>query len=277
MALSAPIIHPTAVIDPSAQLAAGVQVGPYALIGPRVTLGEGCVIAGHAVVGSDAALGRRNIVHHHAVLGTDSQDRKFRGETTGLVIGDDNVFREFVSVNRATGAGKATRIGNGCLLLAYTHVAHNCVVGNEVILSNSVQIGGECVVEDYAIVGGLVGIHQFCRVGAYAIVGGCSKVTQDILPFLTADGHPARPHGLNLTGLRRRKFAPEVISILKKVYQRIFERGLLLQDALEGLTRDYADCPEVQRLVAFAGASRRNIARPRETAGHSIRSLSQSS
>lgn len=273
MALSVPSIHPTAVVDPSAQLAAGVQVGPYALIGPRVTIGEGSVIAGHAVIGSDAALGRRNIVHHHAVLGTDSQDRKFRGETTGLIAGDDNVFREFVSVNRATGEGKATRIGNGCLLLAYTHVAHNCVVGNEVILSNSVQIGGECIVEDYAIVGGLVGIHQFCRVGAYAIVGGCSKVTQDILPFLTADGHPARPHGLNLTGLRRRKFAPEVISILKKAYQRIFERGLLLQDALEGLARDYADCPEVQRLVAFASASRRNIARPRETAGHSLRSL----
>lgn len=273
MTLSAPIVHSTAVVDPSAQLAPGVQVGPYALIGPRVTIGESCVIAGHAIIGSDAALGRRNVVHHHAVLGTDSQDRKFRGETTGLVIGDDNVFREFVSVNRATGEGKATRIGNRCLLLAYTHVAHNCVVGDEAILSNSVQIGGECVIEDYAIIGGLVGIHQFCRVGAYAIVGGCSKVTQDILPFVTADGHPARPHGLNLTGLRRRRFAPEVISILKKAYQIVFERGMLLSDALAGLERDYADFPEVQHLVAFARASRRHLARPRETAGHSLRSL----
>ena len=194
------LVHPTAVVHPTARIAPDASVGPYAIIETETTIGPGCRIDAHAVVGPHTTLGARNRVHHHAVVGTDSQDGKFQGETSYLVVGDDNTFREFVTVNRATGEGKETRIGSRCRLLAYSHVAHNVVVEDDVILANCAEVGGECFIGHCAILGGLVGVHQFCRIGAHVIVGACSKVTQDILPYITADGHPRAPAGSQRRG-----------------------------------------------------------------------------
>jgi UDP-N-acetylglucosamine acyltransferase len=258
------LIHPTAVIDPSAELAEDVRVGPYAIVEAGSWIGAGCAVGPHAVIGRNVRLGRDNQISHHAVIGTESQDSKYRGEWTGLEVGDGNVFREFVTVNRATGEGKVTRIGSGCRLLAYSHVAHNSAIGDGAVLANCAQVGGEVVIEEAVILGGLVGVHQFCRVGAYAIVGACSKVTQDILPFVTADGHPARPHGLNLVGLKRHGFSEEVISTLKAAYHCLFRKGARLEEALETLSRDCERSPEIARIVEFIRSSQRKIARPRK-------------
>jgi len=266
---SCPQIHPSAVIDPLAELAPDVDVGPYAVIGPRSVIGPGTRIGAHAIIGSDTRLGSGNVLHHHAVLGTDSQDLKYTGGKALLEVGDQNIFREFVTVNRATAEGTATRIGNQCVLLAYSHVAHNCLLGDGVLLANATQLGGEVEVGEHAVISGLAGIHQFCRIGAYAIVGGCSKVTQDILPFVTADGHPARPRGLNLVGLKRHRFSREALSRIKEAYHEMFHRGIRLDEALAVLTHECADaedCPgarEVMRMVEFARSSSRRIARPR--------------
>lgn len=262
-----PSIHPTAVVDPAARLAPGVEIGPYALIEADVEIGEGCRISGHAVVGGGTVLGRNNVIHHHAIVGTDSQDSKFKGEPTRLVVGDDNVIREFATVNRATGEGHATRVGSGCRLLAYSHVAHNATLGNGAIVANAAQVGGETVLEEHVVIGGLVGIHQRRRIGAYSIVGACSKVTKDIPPFIRADGHPARPRGINLIGLERHGFPPEAIAAIKAAYKTLFLRGIRLEEALDQLGRDFPDSAEVARLVDFIRhASEWSVARPAASA-----------
>ena len=258
-----PAIHPTAVIDASARLADGVEVGPFAIIEAGVEIGEGSTIAGHAVIGQDTRIGRNNVIHHHAIVGTASQDGKWLGERTGLIVGDDNVIREFATLNRATGEGNVTRVGNRCRLLSYSHVAHNTVIEDGVVLANCAEVGGEALVEEGAIVGGLVAVHQRCRIGALSIVGAGSKVTQDVLPFITADGHPARPRGLNLIGLRRRGFSPEAVSHIKAAYRCLFRKGVRLEEALDALCRDHAESPEVMRMVEFIRSSERKIARPR--------------
>ncbi|HBF35182.1 TPA: acyl-[acyl-carrier-protein]--UDP-N-acetylglucosamine O-acyltransferase [Candidatus Sumerlaeota bacterium] len=256
-------IHPTAVVDTSAQLGEGVLVGPYAIVEAGAVIGVDCQINSHAIVAGGVRMGCGNRVYHHAIVGTDSQDMKYRGEKADLIIGDNNVFREFVTVNRATGSGKATVIGNNCLFLAYSHVAHNCQVGSNVILANCAELGGEVVVEDFAVLGGLVGVHQFCRIGAHAMVGACSKITQDIPPYVTADGHPARPHGLNLVGLKRRGFTRETLTKLKEAYRLIYRSSLLLDEALSRVEAQMGDCPEVAHVVAFTRASKRSLSRPR--------------
>lgn len=261
-----PHIHPAAVVDPTASLADDVRVGPYAIVGPRAALGPGCVVEAHAVIGPLTTLGARNRVHHHAVVGTDSQDGKFQGEEAYLTVGDDNIFREFVTVNRATGQGKATRIGNGCRLLAYAHVAHNTVLEDGVILANCAEVGGECYIGRHAILGGLVGVHQFCRIGAHTIVGACSKVTHDILPCMTADGHPARPRGINAIGLRRHGFSEEAIAGLKDAYLELFARGHRFEEGLEILRAQQGNVPEVREILDFVAASQRGVARPRRLA-----------
>jgi len=260
-------VHPTAIVDPSVHLPESVVVGPYAIIEADVEIGSDCHIEGHAVIGSGTRMGARNRVQHHAIIGTDSQDMKFGGEPTGLMIGDDNIFREFVTVNRATGKGSATRIGSGCRLLAYSHVAHNCLLGDGVILANCAELGGEVTIESHAILGGLVGVHQGCRIGAHAIVGACSKVSLDIAPYVTADGHPARPHGLNLIGLKRHGFDRETREVLKKAYHLIFLKGLLLQDAVAMLEVSWPNIAEVAHLIQFILGSHRGLARPRSRAG----------
>lgn len=254
-------VDPSATVHPEAELAAGVQVGAHAIVHADTRLGEGCRIEAFAVVGPHTRLGRNNQVHHHAVVGAESQDGKFRGERSFLIAGDDNIFREFCTVNRATGEDCATRIGSGNRLLAYSHVAHNCVLGDDIVLANAAQAGGEVLIEDHAIIGGLVGIHQFCHIGAYAIVGSNSKVNQDILPFTLADGHPARPRGLNLVGLRRHGFSPERIRNIRRAYRTLFQENRPLRDALAELRVEPDD--DITRLLDFSENSSRGLARPR--------------
>jgi UDP-N-acetylglucosamine acyltransferase len=258
-----PRIDPKAIVSSSAKIAEDATIGAFAIIGENAEIGPGCRVEAHAVIGDNTRLGRGNHVHHYAIIGTESQDAKFQGEFTRLEIGDNNIFREFVTVNRATGAGKATRIGSNCRLLAHAHVAHNCALEDGVILANCAELAGEVVVEENAIIGGLVGIHQFCRVGRHAIVGACSKVTQDIPPYMTADGHPARPRGVNVIGMRRHRFPNESIDAVKQAYRILFLRGLLLREALEALKSEFPQSPEVGHLVRFIESTSRAVARPR--------------
>lgn len=258
-----PRIHPTALVHANAELHPSVSVGPYAIIEADTVIGADCTILAHAVVGAGTRMGKKNRLHHHAVVGTDSQDKKYQGGKTRLEIGDGNVFREFATANRGTAEGSATTIGNGCLFLASSHVAHNCVVEDGVIMANSAALAGEVTVGRHAVLGGLVGVHQFCRIGAYAIVGACSKVTQDILPFTMADGHPARPRGLNRVGLLRHGFSEDSLQRLKSVYKQIFRKSASLEEAIVFLEEKESLSWEAGLLLDFIRQSGRSLARPR--------------
>jgi len=253
------VIHPTAVID-GAKLAAGVSVGPFAVIEEDVVVGEGCVIGAHAVIKRHTRLGARNRVHEHAVLGGDPQDLKFDPKTVSSVeIGDDNVFREGVTVHRGSRPGSATRIGNGCFLMALAHVAHDCALGNQVVMVNNSGVSGEATVGDRAFLGGAAGVHQFCRVGRLAMIGMNSKLVQDALPFCTTDGNPARARGLNLVGLRRAGFKAGEIAALKDAYRTLYQR-VPLKEAVARMRR--SESAAVQELAEFIAASKRGFAHP---------------
>lgn len=255
-------IHPSAIIDPTAEIAEGVHIGPYAVVEDGARIGPGCSIGSHAIIGSGTILGPNNQIFSHAIIGTPSQDRKHRGQTSSVQVGEGNIFREFATVNRATGEGQVTRIGNFCLLMAYTHVAHNCILEDRVELANATQVGGEVFIGLGAKIGGLVGIHQQCRIGAYAMVGACSKVTQDILPFVRADGHPARPRGINRIGLQRNQFPEDAMERIKQAYKTLFLKKMLWKDALYSLQKDFGNHPEVAKILEFIAGSTRCIARP---------------
>ncbi|CQR72552.1 Acyl-[acyl-carrier-protein]--UDP-N-acetylglucosamine O-acyltransferase [Sporomusa ovata DSM 2662] len=202
--LSRPKIHETAIVHPAARISDGVEIGPYAVIGENVFIGNGTRIGSHVVIEDWTSIGRDCEIFHSASIGAIPQDLKFCGEKSYVFIGDRTQIREFVTIHRAVGEEEETRIGSDCLLQTYTHVAHNCKIGNHVILSGGATLAGHVVIEDYATIGGLVGIHQFVRIGCYAMVGGASKVNQDVPPFFTVDGHPARVIGTNDVGLARR-------------------------------------------------------------------------
>jgi UDP-N-acetylglucosamine acyltransferase len=252
-------IHPTALISPSAELGDNVKVGPYVVIEDDVQIGEGCEIGSHAVIKSYTTLGRGNRVAEHAVLGGLPQDVKFKGEVSALVIGDDNLIREFVTIHRASGEGEATRIGSRNFLMIGVHVAHNCAVGDDNIFANGAALAGHILVEDHVFLSNNVGCHQFVRLGRYAMVGGKSKIVQDVLPFFTTDGNPPRVRGLNSVGLRRAGFDAESRGALKDAYQLLFRRGLALQDALSEL--EQVDDANVLHLVGFIRGSRRGFIR----------------
>lgn len=255
-------LHPTAVIDPKADLAADVSVGPYAVIGAGVTLAEGVVIGAHAVVQGQTWIGARTVLHPHAVVGGDPQDKKYRGEPTSLRIGADNVFREFTTVNRGTASGGGlTRIGDRNLFMAYSHVAHDCQVGDGVVVANSVALAGHVTVMDGAVLGGLVGVHQYSRIGRYAMLGGGAMAAQDVPPFTVAQGDRARLYGLNAIGLRRAGFSLESIAALRSAYRELFQQGLPLRIALEQVREVYTDVAEVQELVQFIAQSPRGVCR----------------
>jgi UDP-N-acetylglucosamine acyltransferase len=256
-------IHPSAIISPSAKIASGVTIGPYAVVEGDVEIGEGTELFPHAMVFGPCVIGRDCRIHPGAVLGNIPQDLKFQGEDSFLEIGDRNVFRESVTVNRATGEGMKTMIGDDNLLMAYSHIGHNCILGNHLVLANASTVAGHVRIDDWAILGGLTGVHQFCRIGTHAIVGGCSKVTKDILPFVLADGDPARPHGINTVGLKRRGFDSSVLHCLAELYQILFRSGLNITQALERLA-EYPDSSELQILLAFIRSADRGIARPKE-------------
>jgi len=254
------VIHPSAIVAAGARLGAGVKIGPCAVIEADVTLGEGCEIAAHAVIKRHTRMGARNRVAEHAVIGGDPQDLKFSaGTLSHLEIGDDNVFREGVTVHRGSRDGGRTRIGNGCFLMAYAHVAHDCVVGNQVVMVNYAGISGEAVVEDGAFLSGFVGVHQFCRIGRLAMIGGMTKLVQDALPFCITDGNPGRARGLNLTGLRRGGFSREEIAGLKEAYRMLYAR-MPLEEALARMQK--MGSAAVGELAGFIASSKRGFAHP---------------
>jgi len=255
-------IHPTAIVDASANLAPDVAIGAYSIIGPDVTIGEGSVIGPHAVIGARTRLGKRNRIFQFASIGEISQDRKYGGEATTTTIGDDNTFREYTTVHAGTIQDRAdTWIGNGNLFLAYTHVAHDCVVGNQTTFSNNAQIAGHVHIGDWAVLGAFAGVHQFCRVGAHAMLAAFAVVLQDVPPYVTVAGYPAKPAGTNNEGLRRRGFAAADIATVRRAYRTLYREGLPLAEAKSALAAAAADAPVLVPLVAFLDAPGRGIVR----------------
>ncbi len=251
-------IHPTALVDPRAELAEGVEVGPYTIIGPHVRVGARSRLGAHCVLEGRTTLGADCQAFTGAVIGSPPQDLKYKGESTELIIGDRNRIREYVTINPGTeGGGGKTVIGSDCLLMAYAHVAHDCAVGDRVVLANSAALAGHIVVEDGAVVGGLVGIHQFVRVGALAIIGGCSRVVQDVPPYSTCVGYPAAVFGLNNEGLRR----AEVKEALHKAFRLLFKSGLSMPHAIDRVVAEVPQCREVAHLVEFIRQSKRGVCR----------------
>jgi UDP-N-acetylglucosamine acyltransferase len=254
-------IHPSAIVDPDAQLGQGVVVGPWALVGPGVAVGDGTEIGARVVLERDTVVGEDCRLFPGAVLGTDPQDLKYQGEPTVLEVGDRTVIREFATLNRGTMASGRTTVGSDCLLMAYSHVAHDCELGNHVILSNSVNMAGHVLIEDWVIVGGITPIHQFVRIGAHAFVGGGSRVSQDVPPYCRAAGNPPSLFGLNSVGLERRGFSDEVRAALKKTYRILFQSKLNVAQAIARVEDEVLPIPEVLHLISFVQASERGVTR----------------
>lgn len=252
-------IHVTAIIDPTAVLGTDVVIGPYAVVGPNVSLGDGVRLGAHVVIERDTELGPACEVHAGAVLGGDPQDLKYRGEPSRLVVGASTVVREFVTLNRGTSARGVTEVGSGCLIMAYAHVAHDCVIGDGVVIANAVNMGGHVEVGDAVIVGGLTAIHQFARIGAHAIVGGASAVRKDVPPFVKASGNPLRLFGLNSVGLRRRGFNDAARAALRRAYRILFQSELNLSRAVESVRQEVEPLPEVLMLLDFIERSQRGL------------------
>lgn len=258
------MIHPTAIIHESAQLSESVEVGPYAIIGKHVTVGPGTTIGAHAVISDWTTIGENNQIYHQTSVGAPPQDLKYRGEEAWTRIGDNNVIREFATIHRGTPTGHGeTIVGNNNLMMAYSHVAHDCVIGNGVVMANVATLAGHVTVEDNVILGGLVAVHQFSTIGAYAMIGGGTMVGLDILPYTiaTSGKRDAKLRGLNLIGLKRRGFSEETIKKLKAAYKTLFMAGLKLPDAVLRIRNDIKDCPEVDNLLAFIENSKRGICR----------------
>lgn len=259
---SAPAIHPTAIVDPQAELSPGVAVGPYAVIGPDVRVGPRTAIGAHCVLEGRTTIGADCQLFTGAVIGSIPQDLKYAGERSELVIGDRNHIREYVTINLGTkGGGGSTVIGSDCLLMAYAHVAHDCRVGNHVVIANSAALAGHILVEDRAIVGGLVGIHQFVRVGTLAMVGGCSRVAQDVPPYATCVGYPAKVFGLNSEGLKRVGMSEDIKERLHRAFKVLFHSKLSMSNALQHVAQNIPSCPEVEHLLAFIRQSKRGVCR----------------
>jgi len=254
-------IHPTAIIHPQARLGADCRIGPYCVIGEHVQLGAGCQLHAHVVIDGHTRLGQQNEIFPFASIGLKTQDLKWNGGVTRVEIGDRNTFRESVTVNSATGDGEVTTVGSDNHILAYSHVAHNCTLGNRIIISNVGTLAGHVTVEDHAVIGGLVAIHQFCRVGKMAMIGGCSKVVQDIPPFMIADGNAARTVTVNKVGLERNGVSEEAQTALRQAYKILFRAGLTIPNALEQIEKELPRLPELAHLVQFVRASDRGISK----------------
>jgi len=235
-AATAPSVHPTAVVDSRAQLGRGVEIGPYAVIGPEVELGDGCRIGPHVVIDGRVRMGRDNRVFPGACLGLEPQDLKYGGAPTEVVIGDANTFRECVTINRATHDGERTSIGSGNLLMAYSHIGHNCQLGDRIVIANGVAVAGHVVIGDRAVIGGVLGIHQFVHIGTLAMVGGMSRIDRDVPPFMLVEGHPGRVRGLNRIGLRRSGLGEQdggaQLRQLQEIWTLLYRSDLVLADAL---------------------------------------------
>lgn len=252
-------IHATAILDESVELGADIEIGPYAVVGPNVVIGDGTWIGPHVVIERDTHIGSECRVHPGAVLGGDPQDLKYTGESALLVVGDRTVIRECVTLNRGTSARGRSAIGSDCLIMAYAHVAHDCIIGDHVVIANAVNMGGHCDIGDWVIVGGMTAIHQFVQIGPHAFVGGSSAVRKDVPPFVKAAGDPLRLFGLNAVGLQRRGFTDQERAELRRAYRLLFQSKRNLRDALAATRIELDSVPHVDMLLDFIERSERGV------------------
>jgi UDP-N-acetylglucosamine acyltransferase len=254
-------IHPTAIVDPQAEIGSGTTVGPYCIVGAGVVLGADCWLQHHVTLAGPMKAGARNKFFAYCSIGQQTQDLKYQGEPTYLEIGDENTFREFVTVNRSTTAEGKTLIGHRGNYLAYSHIGHDCEVGDTVVFSNNGTLAGHVQVGDHAIMGGLTAVHQFCRLGRFAITGGCSKIVQDVPPFMIADGNPAKVRGINIVGLERNGFAAESIRAIKEAFRLIYRSKFNTRQAVEAIQQELPASAEISQIVEFIQSSERGIIR----------------
>jgi UDP-N-acetylglucosamine acyltransferase len=255
------VIHPTAVVHPKAELGIGCQVGPYCVVGEHVAIGANCLLHSHIVIDGHTTLGKDNQIFPFASIGLQTQDLKWKGGLTRTEIGDNNTFREYVTIHSATGDGEVTKVGSNNHILAYSHIAHNVILGSGVIMSNVATLAGHVIVEDFAVVGGLAAIHQFCRIGKMSIVGGCSKVVQDVPPFMLADGNPAETRTVNKVGMERNGISEPAQSALRQAFKILFREGLTIPNALARIEQDLPSLPEMEHLIQFVRQSERGISK----------------
>ncbi|MCB1554167.1 MAG: acyl-ACP--UDP-N-acetylglucosamine O-acyltransferase [Xanthomonadales bacterium] len=256
------MIHPSAVIDPSARIGANVSIGAFCVVGPDVEIGDGTRIGPHVVIDGPTRIGRDNHIHAFSALGGEPQDKKYRDQPTRLEIGDRNTIREFCTFNRGTAEDAGlTRIGNDNWIMAYVHLAHDCIVGDHTIFANAASLAGHCRVDDYAILGGFSLVHQFCQIGAHAFTAMGSVINRDVPPFVTVAGTYAEPHGINSEGLRRRGYDRERIGAIKKAYRTIYKSGLPLSEARAALAEAAPEAPDVQMMIDFIDRSQRSLVR----------------
>ena len=249
-----PLVHPTAIVHPQAELHPTVRVAPYAIIGAEVTIGANTTIGSHVVIDGCTSIGENNQIFPGAAIGLDPQDLKYQGANSKVIIGDRNRIREYVTINKATKAAEATVIGNDNLLMAYSHVAHNCIIENEVIIANNVAMAGHVTIESQAVISGILGIHQFVHIGRMAMVGGMSRINRDVPPYLLVEGNPARVRSLNLVGLKRRGFSADEIKQLKQAFRLLYRENLPLEKAIAQLDL-ISDTQPIQHLNQFLQAS----------------------
>jgi len=254
------MVHPTAIIHPNAKVPSSCEIGPYCVIGEHVVLGDGCKLHSHVVIDGHTTLGKDNEIFPFASLGLQTQDLKWKGGVTRTEIGDDNTLREYVTVHSATSDGGVTRIGSHNHILAYSHIAHDCILGNHIIMSNAATLGGHVTVEDHAVVS-LSAVHQFCRIGKLAMVGGCSKVVQDVPPFMLVDGNPAEARTINKIGMERHGVPDEVQAAIRLAFRILFREGLTTANAVAKIEKDLPKLPEVEHLVRFIRGSERGISK----------------
>lgn len=255
-------VHATSIVDPRARIAPGVTIGPFCLIGPEVTLEAGVILDSHVKIQGNTTLGRGVRVHAGAVLGGAPQDVKYHpDQDSRLLIGEGTEVREMVTVHLGSGDGTDTRVGKGCMLMAYCHIGHNGQIGNGVTIANGAQLAGHVTLEDHVVIGGLVPIHQFCRVGCYSFVGGGCRIGKDVPPYLRAAGEPLRPSSLNLVGLRRHGFTRETLSALKQAFRLLYRMDLRTEVALERIIAEVPPGPEIRHFVDFVATSQRGVVR----------------
>lgn len=252
-------IHPTALVNPEAKLGDNISVGPYAIIEGDVEIGNDCIIGPHAVIYNGARIGNRVKIFQAASVANLPQDLKFGGEQTLFIIGDDTVVREYATLHRGTLETGKSQVGKNCLLMAYSHVPHDCIIGDNCIIANSVQIGGHSYIEDWVIIGGLAGLHQFARVGEHSMIAGAAKITQDVPPYIMAVNDPAEFGGLNVVGLRRRGFKAEDIQILKQTYNYLYDKSLNVTQAIKVIESKFGDNIYVQKVLHFLSGTKRGI------------------
>ena len=255
------MIHAQAIVHPKAKIGSDCQIGPFCVIGEHVTLGADCRLHSHVVIDGRTTIGHGNEFFPFASIGLKTQDLKWNGGVTRTEIGDENTFREYVTVNSATGDGDATIVDSHNHILAYAHIAHDVRLGNHIVMSNVATLAGHVLVEDYAVIGGLVAVHQFCRIGKMSIIGGCSKVVQDVTPFMMADGNPAETRTLNKVGMERNGIPEESQAALKQAFKLLFREGLTISNALSRMEAELKPFPEIQHLIAFTRASKRGISK----------------